>query len=624
MATEEIAFKITTDSAQTEKSVRSIKTELREATQEALNLSRKFGDSSKEAVAAQQKVANLKDEVGDFKSRVDALNPDAKFRAFSQTLQGVAGGFAGLQGAIGLFGTESKDLEKQLLKVQSALALSEGLNSILESKDAFKSLGVVGVQAFNSIKTAIGATGIGLLVVALGAIYANWDKIKTLVGGVSDEQEKLNETSKKNLKTQQESLSAIDGQTEQLKAQGKSEKEILELKGLRVFEAIKEAQINIENAKFTKKSQVEASERNFAILKGLINLVSLPITALLYGIDLAGKALGKNFGLIDKYTGGISKLIFDPKETAKQGDETIKEAEKTLNELKEKQAGYKNQIKDIDAKAVADKKISDQKIIDDKKTADDKLIKKIQDDAKIKKDKADADAILEAQTVEALTQIEQEKSDKKDASALRDQERASSTAQVIKSISDSTLENDKLNYEARLMAQNSFLQATAGVFGQLSSLFGEGTAASKAAGLAEIAIQTGVGFANGLRIAQESAKATGPAAAFAFPIFYATQIGAVLAAASKAKSILSKVKGGGGGGSSVSSPSIGGGGSVGSASISASLAPIQSGVAVQQTSSIGTSNVNVQNQSVIKAYVVESDITDSQDRINKIKAAATI
>jgi hypothetical protein len=624
MATEEIAFKITTDSAQTEKSVRSIKTELREATQEALNLSRKFGDSSKEAVAAQQKVANLKDEVGDFKSRVDALNPDAKFRAFSQTLQGVAGGFAGLQGAIGLFGTESKDLEKQLLKVQSALALSEGLNSILESKDAFKSLGVVGVQAFNSIKTAIGATGIGLLVVALGAIYANWDKIKTLVGGVSDEQEKLNETSKKNLKTQQESLSAIDEQTEQLKAQGKSEKEILQIKGLRVFEAIKEAQINIENAKFTKKSQVEASERNFAILKGLINLVSLPITALLYGIDLAGKALGKNFGLIDKYTGGISKLIFDPKETAKQGDETIKEAEKTLNELKEKQAGYKNQIKDIEAKAVADKKISEQKIIEDKKTADDKLIKKIQEDAKARKDKADADAILEAQTIETLTQIEQEKSDKKDASALRDQERASSTAQVIKSISDTTLENDKLNYEARLVAQNSFLQATAGVFGQLSSLFGEGTAASKAAGLAEIAIQTGVGFANGLRIAQESAKATGPAAAFAFPIFYATQIGAVLAAASKAKSILSKVKGGGGGGSSVSSPSIGGGGSIGSASISASLAPIQSGVAVQQTSSIGTSNVNVQNQQTIKAYVVESDITDSQDRINKIKAAATI
>lgn len=38
MATEEIALKLTTDSGQAEKSVKSIKTELREATQEALNL----------------------------------------------------------------------------------------------------------------------------------------------------------------------------------------------------------------------------------------------------------------------------------------------------------------------------------------------------------------------------------------------------------------------------------------------------------------------------------------------------------------------------------------------------------------------------------------------------------
>lgn len=130
MATEEIALKITTDSSQTEKSVKSIRQELREAQQNAIGLARQFGELSPEALKAAQKVANLKDEVGDLKNRIDALNPDAKFRIFSQTLQGVAGGFAGLQGAIGLFGTESKELEKQLLKVQSALALSEGLNTI--------------------------------------------------------------------------------------------------------------------------------------------------------------------------------------------------------------------------------------------------------------------------------------------------------------------------------------------------------------------------------------------------------------------------------------------------------------------------------------------------------------
>jgi uncharacterized protein (DUF3084 family) len=190
MATEEVAFKITTDTSQTEKAVKSIKTELREATQEALNLSRKFGDTSKEAIEAQQKVANLRDEVGDFKDRVDALNPDAKFKAFSQTLQGVAGGFAGLQGAVGLFGTESAELEKQLLKVQSALALSEGLNSVLESKDAFTNLAVVikknVITAFTTLKGAIIATGIGAAVVAIGLLIANFDAVKKFHSGTCE------------------------------------------------------------------------------------------------------------------------------------------------------------------------------------------------------------------------------------------------------------------------------------------------------------------------------------------------------------------------------------------------------------------------------------------------------
>ena len=73
----------------------------------------------------------------------------------------------------------------------------------------------------------------------------------------------------------------------------------------------------------------------------------------------------------------------------------------------------------------------------------------------------------------------------------------------------------------------------------LSSLFKEGTAASKAAAIAEIAIRTGEGFVNGLGIAQKTALAA-PAGtgAFIFPLFYAAQIASVLAAANQAKKIL--------------------------------------------------------------------------------------
>jgi hypothetical protein len=109
------------------------------------------------------------------------------------------------------------------------------------------------------------------------------------------------------------------------------------------------------------------------------------------------------------------------------------------------------------------------------------------------------------------------------------------------------------------------LQAVQSVVGNLSGLFKEGSNAAKAAALTEIAVNTALGFIQGLDIAQKGAKATGPLAPFAFPVFYASQIASVLGAANKAKEILGK--GGGTTAPTVSSvggvPSTGGGGATG-------------------------------------------------------------
>jgi len=166
-------------------SVGSLKKQLREAQAEVAILSDKFGATSKEAIEAAKRAAELKDRIGDARALTEAFNPDQKFRALTGALQGVAGGFAAVQGAIGLFGGESKELEKQLLKVQSALALSQGLESIGNSIDSFKNLGSViktqVVTAFSTLRGAIVATGIGALVVGLGLLVANFDKVKKTV-----------------------------------------------------------------------------------------------------------------------------------------------------------------------------------------------------------------------------------------------------------------------------------------------------------------------------------------------------------------------------------------------------------------------------------------------------------
>jgi hypothetical protein len=188
-------------------------------------------------------------------------------------------------------------------------------------------------------------------------------------------------------------------------------------------------------------------------------------------------------------------------------------------------------------------------------------------------------------------------------------------AALQKRIAENKAFNDKLKAdndaarEAELQAKFAFASAVAQGIGELNGLFEQGTAASKVAGLAQIAINTGVGFAQGLSIAQQSAKATGPAAAFAFPIFYATQVAAVLAAAGKAKNILSQVKGGGSG-ASVTAPSI------------QQQAPISPTGPQTQRTSLDNQTINAIGNQAIRSYVVESDVTSNQQRIAAIQQRA--
>jgi hypothetical protein len=191
---------------------------------------------------------------------------------------------------------------------------------------------------------------------------AYWEDILSLVGGVSGEQKKLNEATQKDLAANQEKLEAIDGQTNQLKLQGKSEKEILQLKMAQTDEAIKSAEINLQNAEATKNAQVEAAKRNQAILAGVLKFVSLPLTMILASIDNISGAL-KQLGVIEEATNLVNdstnylaSFVFDPEAVAEEGDATIKEAQGTLDRLKEQRAGY--DLASMEAQKAAGEKAS--------------------------------------------------------------------------------------------------------------------------------------------------------------------------------------------------------------------------------------------------------------------------
>jgi hypothetical protein len=128
-------------------------------------------------------------------------------------LNTVAGGFSLAQGAAGLMGSESQNLEKAILKVQSAMAISQGIETINESRKSIVALGnslkatalyqkalsaATAVQTFVTngatlaaklLRGALISTGIGALVVGVGLLIANFDKVKkvvmTLIPGLS-------------------------------------------------------------------------------------------------------------------------------------------------------------------------------------------------------------------------------------------------------------------------------------------------------------------------------------------------------------------------------------------------------------------------------------------------------
>jgi hypothetical protein len=265
MANKEIGASLNLDAEKANRSVKSFKTELREAQAELMKMSAEFGETSTQAVAAAKRVAQLKDSIGDAKALVDGFNPDRKFQALSGAISGVAGGFAALQGVMALVGAESEDVQKSLLKVQAALAISQGVNSILELKDTFTQLATVVKSSnafiainnaltkaaaftqklfgfavdqtsvsFKVLKGAIAATGIGLLVIAISEAVTALMEWANASEEAAEKQKALHEQTKKLADAALEGEMDFVKREERLaieraKARGASEEEIFNI-----------------------------------------------------------------------------------------------------------------------------------------------------------------------------------------------------------------------------------------------------------------------------------------------------------------------------------------------------------------------------------------------------------
>lgn len=431
------------------KSLSDLKKEFKEIQNELTGLqpgTQKYIDTLK-------KLGSVKDEIGDLRDEIGAFAGEgAKFGAVQKAIGGIASGFQAAQGAAALFGGESEELQKSLLKVQAAMALAEGVKGIAEMGDSFKIMKTVAVDAFKAIKAAITSTGIGVLVVLLGTIIAYWDDIKEAVSGVNEEQKKLLETQQASAKATEKELTDVSKQENILKLMGKTEKDILNIKIEKSKVAIADLEAQLATQESMKAAQIESAERNQKILQNIFRfgleasatafrVLSAPIDLLITTANKVAEILGfqkitttslnaEITKLTTKAAEYGSKLLFDPEEVKSKADETIQTTKDKLQELKNQQAGFQLAIQEIDKQAAEKEKANaaeKRKLIDEehqwllnsnrealRRQAE--MDKEFEDAQKKKQEEADK---LEAERIEAEIQAEQKRLDKQKADRLK-------------------------------------------------------------------------------------------------------------------------------------------------------------------------------------------------------------
>lgn len=179
------------------KGTASLRTQMRQATNDAQKMAATYGETSTQFITAAREAANLRDQFGDVNTIINAMQPDAPFKAISGVIQGAAGGLSAITGMMGLLGDESKSTQEMILKVQSALALSQGVDAVMQLKDAFTALNVVILA--NPIVA-------GVVAVALAAAVIGYTAYTSSITDAERAEKALNDAKTEGLKNAQAEL----------------------------------------------------------------------------------------------------------------------------------------------------------------------------------------------------------------------------------------------------------------------------------------------------------------------------------------------------------------------------------------------------------------------------------
>lgn len=237
---------------ETESKSASLKTELKKLKDQLAQLPEGSAEYNKIAKQA----GEVSDKIGDINTRIKNLGSDTKnIDAVVQGTQALSGAFTVATSASALFGSENKELQETMLKVESAIGLTVGIQSIANAlqKESALAIGlstvatkiqtgaqvvyatVVGTTtgALKALRVALVSTGVGALVVALGFLVAKMTESKEATKDNEEALKSLTEAQKAYENSLRSEIAGIENSTKarvlRAKIAGKSEAELREI-----------------------------------------------------------------------------------------------------------------------------------------------------------------------------------------------------------------------------------------------------------------------------------------------------------------------------------------------------------------------------------------------------------
>ncbi|MCC6584515.1 MAG: hypothetical protein IT271_12495 [Chitinophagales bacterium] len=352
--------KITTKIRENTQAIITLQTAMEQMRQEGKQSSDVFNGMQQDEQRLIAETAELKDQLGDLKSKISALSQDnVGFQALTEGAATLSASMQVTEGIMNLLGDQNQEYQVALLKINSLMAITQGLqqvSNVVLDQSILKTYASVAAQKLYALVIgettgalrifrlvaagAIAATGVGLLI----AIAMNWDKIKEAIGGVNSELQKNVDISVKQVEASEEALRVFDLEEKRLRLIGKAEEDIIRLRQIKITQALD----SVDAEKAALKNQLDAAAESNSKLEAIRNWngVAGIVAGLFFSSDAdIKKVVDQQKDLGDKETDLLSQFLDTQLQLKKISEEKLKAIdEQRARQLEKDNDEYKKSL----------------------------------------------------------------------------------------------------------------------------------------------------------------------------------------------------------------------------------------------------------------------------------------